>query len=197
MTTTAATTSPPLPHVRMAVVPRIQQLQTHKTMPIASVPLSITVLSALGFPIVAVATLTPAPDSYTLAGAALGVFCVIAYLRSQKPDTGIWTLLFNAVATGAIGWIMPEPFAQYMLRQESLSTKAWAGLALILSLAGGAMVAALLSIFRKRIPEALEVAAERYIPHPPRQQAAPTVRLAPKNSPRLGSDTAPAKPTEP
>jgi len=128
------------------------------------------IATAMGIPITALTVINPAPDSFTLVGAALAVFCIVSYMKSKGGDDtgkplGNYTILFNVLATGACGWMLPEVVAQYVLRVNELGNKAWMALAFLIGLAGGALVTAFIVIFRARIPAAVSKAADRILPH--------------------------------
>lgn len=126
--------------------------------------------TALGIPITALTVINPAPDSFTLVGAAFAVFCIVAYIKDKsaaepgRKPVGLYAILFNVVATIACGWLLPEVIAQYVLRVDGLGNKAWAVLAFLLGLAGGALVTACIVTFRSRIPSAVSKAADRILP---------------------------------
>lgn len=133
-------------------------------MPIGTISASMVLLSAVGIPLVATSTITGAPDSFTLLGATFAVFCIVAYLRMKQPQTGVWALLFNAVSTVAVGWMLPEPVAQYVFHAD-LSNKAWAALAFFTGLGGGSLVTAFIVVSNKRLPAAVNSVADRITGH--------------------------------
>lgn len=119
-------------------------------------------LSALGIPLAAAATAgSPAPDSFTLVGSALAVFCVVAYMRMKQNSVGVWSLIFNALATGAVGWMAPEPLAHYAMHIDDMSNKTWTGLAFLCGLGGGAVVTSALVLLNRRVPKLAELAADK------------------------------------
>lgn len=137
-------------------------------MPIENIALGIILSAAAGLPITAAVTLgDPAPDSFTLVGAALSAFCVVAYMRMKQPTVGVWPLIFNVVATGSVGWMAPEVLAYYVLQLDGVSNKLWTGLAFACGLAGGALVTAILVLMNRRLPLAVDKLGDKL--HLPKQ----------------------------
>lgn len=129
---------------------------------VAQIPISIIICSAMGIPLTAAAaTVIAAPDSFTLVGAALAAFCVVAYIRMKQPAASVWALIFNIVATGSVGWMLPETLAHYVLRLTELSNKTWTGLAFVCGLGGGAFVTAALIVLNRRVPKAVDRMADK------------------------------------
>ncbi len=135
-------------------------------MPISSIPISLTVASALGIPLAAfAAVVSPAPDSYTLLGAAFAVFCIVAYIRMKQPHTGVWVLLFNSFATLAVGWFMPEPtwhiWGRIIGIDHELTNKGWASISFIIGLGGGALVTSVINKWRKNSGKLVDAAGDK------------------------------------
>ena len=134
----------------------------------------VIIASALGIPVTALAVANPAPDSFTLVGAAMAVFCVVTFIKMREEEQrkqgktgvgiGIYALLFNVLTTASIGWMAPELVAHYLLSAYELSNKAWVALAFFTGLSGGALVTACIITFRSRIPSAVKTVADKYLP---------------------------------
>jgi hypothetical protein len=131
-------------------------------MPITSLPLSLLLCSAMGIPLTAMAAvMVDAPDGYSLAGAGLAAFCIVAYLQMKQRSVTVWALIFNVVATAGVGWMSPELVAHYVLRGVEMSNKSWTLLAFLCGLTGGALVSSLIVILNRRVPKAVENLADR------------------------------------
>ena len=129
-----------------------------------------------GIPITAAAgaAVNPAPDSFTMMGAALAVACVVFYMvakdeeRKQRNEPGRlskYAVIFNVIATAVIGWVFPELIAHNIFRLDDLSNKSWTALAFVCGLAGGSFVQACINKFKTKVPESVEWAVDRVLPH--------------------------------
>lgn len=123
--------------------------------------------------VAAMAVVTPNQiEAYTLWGATFAVFLTFLHLRSNNPRMTFMAIGWHVVATGAMGWLLPEPLVGMLMKWgwihldnwEFIPKKVWALLALVCGLAGVTLIRFIMRKIEKDGDQMLERVTEVYLP---------------------------------
>lgn len=142
-------------------------------MPIVTSSAGLLFITTLA-PLVAAATVavTPTSDAYTLYGTTFAVVLTLLYLRTKNPHISTMSLGFSLIATGAVGWMMPDVVMWWAQTRgwidretvEAFPNKMWTLSGLLAGLGGTTMIRFLLVQIERRGSPLLERVTEVYLP---------------------------------